>query len=184
MSKKSIVLQTTLELITQQGICGTSLSQIIKESGVANGTVYHHFKNKDEIISELYFMLTQDFGTVIMRNIPPADEKKQFPIMWKNLFYYFINNPLAFTFSEQIARSSEIPLKMKEEARKYYKEIDDFFRKGIRNKTFKPYTPLIMEELFFGNVASMVKVYKNEKVKLLDKHIDQAIEISWKGFLR
>ena len=50
MSKKAIVLQTTLELITKQGIEATSLSQIIKESGVANGTVYHHFKNKDEIL--------------------------------------------------------------------------------------------------------------------------------------
>lgn len=64
MSKKAIVLQTTLELITKQGIHATSLSQIIKESGVANGTVYHHFKNKEEIITELYLMLTQDFGTV------------------------------------------------------------------------------------------------------------------------
>ena len=32
MNKKSIVLQTTLELITAQGIGATSLSQIIKES--------------------------------------------------------------------------------------------------------------------------------------------------------
>ncbi|WP_298545441.1 TetR/AcrR family transcriptional regulator [uncultured Aquimarina sp.] len=184
MNKKSIVLQTTLELITKQGIQATSLSQIIKESGVANGTVYHHFKNKEEIITELYLMLTQDFGTVVMRNIPEDDIKKQFSIMWLNLFHYFVNNPLAFVFSEQIARSPEIPQSLKDKARQYYGDIENYFKTGIRQKVFKSYNSMVMEELFFGNVVSIVKIHENEKVKLLDKHINQAIEISWKGFLR
>ena len=185
MNKKSIVLQTTLELITSQGVAATSLSQIIKASGVANGTVYHHFKNKEEIIAELYLMLTQDFGTVIMRNnIPEDDFEKQFSVMWHNLFYYFVNNPLAFVFSEQIARSPEIPDSLKQEARKYYIEIESYFRKGIRNKIFKSYPILIMEELFFGNVVSLVKIHENESMDLQDKHLNQAVEISWKGFLR
>lgn len=184
MNKKSIVLQTTLELITDQGIGATSLSQIIKESGIPNGTVYHHFKNKDEIITELYLMLTQDFGTVVMRNVEAGDTKKQFYTMWENLFHYFTSNPLAFIFSEQIARSTEIPQKLKDRSRQYYKEIESFFRDGVQEKTFKPYNTLLMEELFFGNVVSLVKIHENEAVTLLDKHIAQAIEISWKGFLR
>ncbi|RZS99754.1 TetR/AcrR family transcriptional regulator [Aquimarina brevivitae] len=184
MSKKAIVLQTTLELITTQGIAATSLSQIIKKSGVANGTVYHHFKNKDEIITELYLMLTQDFGTVVMRNAPEDDLKKQFTVMWLNLFYYFVNNPLAFIFSEQIARSPEIPQTLKDEARQYYNDIQDYFKKGIKAKVFKSYNTLVMEELFFGNVVSLVKIHENETVKLKEKHINQAIEISWRGFLK
>ena len=183
MSKKSIVLQTALELVTEQGVEATSLSQIIKESGVANGTVYHHFKNKNEIIAELYLMLAQDFGTVIMRNIPLSNIKKQFPIMWKNMFYYFINNPLAFTFYEQIARSPEIPQKLKDQAKRYLGEIDEFFRSAIKEKIFKPYTLIIMEELFFGSVVSMVRLY-NVNTSLKERHLNQAIEIAWKGLQR
>ncbi|MFC5048176.1 TetR/AcrR family transcriptional regulator [Aquimarina hainanensis] len=184
MSKKAIVLQTTLELITKQGIRATSLSQIIKTSGVANGTLYHHFKNKEEIISELYLMLSQDFGTVVMRNLPEEDTKKQFAIMWQNLFYYFVNNPLAFIFSEQIARSPEIPTSLKNQARQYYKDIEAFFRETIRKKEFKAYDILVMEELFFGNVVSLVKLYENKGGNLKERCINQAIEISWKGFLK
>ncbi|GAA4275558.1 TetR/AcrR family transcriptional regulator [Aquimarina mytili] len=184
MSKKAIVLQTTLELITKQGIGATSLSQIIKESGVANGTVYHHFKNKEEIITELYLMLTQDFGTVVMRNVPEDDIKKQFTVMWLNLFYYFVNNPIAFIFSEQIARSPEIPQSLKDQARQYYNDIEQFFKEGVRQKIFKSYNTLVMEELFFGNVVSLVKIHENETVNLQEKHINQAIEISWRGFLK
>lgn len=184
MSKKAIVLQTTLELITTQGINATSLSQIIKESGVANGTVYHHFKNKEEIITELYLMLTQDFGTVVMRNTDQGDYKKQFSTMWMNLFHYFVNNPLAFIFSEQIARSPEIPQSLKDRARKYYSDIELYFRNGIRDKIFKSYNTMVMEELFFGNVVSIVKINENEKVTLQEKHLHQAIEISWRGFIK
>lgn len=185
MSKKSLILQTTLELITEKGIQNTSLTDIIKESGVANGTLYHHFKRKEEIINELYTILTQDFGTVVMRNTEEiTDQKKKFHTMWMNLYHYFINNPIAFIFSEQIGRSPQIPLKLKEKSRVYYREIELYFKKQIQNKVFRQFNSLVMQELFFGSVVSIVKIHENELADLEERHIKQAIEISYKGFCR
>ena len=92
-------------------------------------------------------MLTQDFGTVVMRNTPENDIKKQFTVMWLNLFYYFVNNPLAFIFSEQIARSPEIPQSLKDKARQYYGDIESYFKRGVKEKVFKSYFTLVMEDL-------------------------------------
>ena len=185
MNKKSLILQVTLELITEKGVENTSLTDIIKASGVANGTLYHHFKKKEEIIEELYTILTEDFGVVTMRNTEcTEDPRKKYQTMWLNLYHYFIDNPLAFIFSEQIGRSSNIPLRLKEESRKYYEEIELFFRKRIQEKTFRQFNTLVMQELFFGSVVSIVKIHENELVELEERHIKQAIEISWKGFCR
>ena len=41
-----------------------------------------------------------------------------------------------------------------------------------------------MQELFFGSVVSIVKIHENELVELEERHVKQAIEISWKGFCR
>lgn len=185
MSKKSLILQVTLELITEKGIENTTLTDIIKTSGVANGTLYHHFKKKEEIIEELYASLTQDFGTVVMRNTDTTeDPRKQYQIMWLNLYHYFIDNPIAFVFSEQIARSPQIPLRLKERCRVFYNDIESFFRKRIKEKRFRQFNTLVMQELFFGSVVAIVKIYENELVELEERHIKQAIEISWKGFCR
>jgi len=185
LSKKSLILQVTLELITEKGIENTSLTDIIKASGVANGTLYHHFKKKEEIIDELYESLTQDFGTVVMRNADTTeDPRKQYQIMWLNLYHYFIDNPIAFVFSEQIGRSPQIPMKLKEKCRVFYTDIEAFFRKRIKEKKFRQFNTLVMQELFFGSVVSIVKIHENELVELEERHVKQAIEISWKGFCR
>ncbi|WP_010522193.1 TetR/AcrR family transcriptional regulator [Aquimarina agarivorans] len=185
MNKKSLILQVTLELITTKGIENTSLTDIIKAADVAKGTLYHHFKKKEEIIEELYTILTEDFGTVIMRNTENTEDgRKKYQIMWLNLYHYFIDNPLAFIFSEQIGRSPEIPLRLKEKTRVYYADIEQFFRKRIQEKTFRQFNTLVMQELFFGSVVSIVKIHENDLVDLEERHIKQAIEISWKGFCR
>jgi len=78
----------------------------------------------------------------------------------------------------------ELWLCVKDKAREYYREIEEYFKKGIKQKIFKAYNTLVMEELFFGNVVSLVKIHENEQINLQEKHINQAIEISWRGFLK
>ncbi len=68
--KKSVIFRTTLELINQQGIQGTPISQISEKSNVAVGTIYRYFKSKDDLINQLYydiktrllFNMTQNFS--------------------------------------------------------------------------------------------------------------------------
>lgn len=58
--KKSIsdvraqVLETALNLFTTQGYFKTSVHTIQKSSGVSIGSIYHHFKNKEDIAKALY----------------------------------------------------------------------------------------------------------------------------------
>ena len=47
MSKRDQILSTTLELVSELGFQAASIGLIIKKSGVASGTIYHHFENKE-----------------------------------------------------------------------------------------------------------------------------------------
>ena len=62
MSKRDLILQTTLELITELGFHATPMSLIIKKSDVASGTIYHYFKSKE------------NEGTWFMIRLPLASE--------------------------------------------------------------------------------------------------------------
>ncbi|MFC2104966.1 TetR/AcrR family transcriptional regulator, partial [Bacteroidota bacterium] len=42
MSKRNQILETTLDLITEIGLHKTSISDIIKKSNIAAGTIYHY----------------------------------------------------------------------------------------------------------------------------------------------
>jgi len=49
--KKALVLQATLELISEQGFYATPMSQIAKKANVAVGTIYLYFPNKEGLIN-------------------------------------------------------------------------------------------------------------------------------------
>ena len=63
MTKKEKILETTLQLIAKNGLNASPMSMIAKEANVATGTIYHHFKSKEEI------MLVPGIGESIYESI-------------------------------------------------------------------------------------------------------------------
>ena len=69
MNKRELILETTLDLIAEVGLQGTSIPLIIKKSGVAAGTIYHHFKGKDDLIESLCLQLKEEAGQEFTKDI-------------------------------------------------------------------------------------------------------------------
>ncbi len=51
--RKNEILDAAETLFSQKGFDGTSISDIIEKVGVARGTVYYHFKSKEDIMDSL-----------------------------------------------------------------------------------------------------------------------------------
>ncbi|RPJ78250.1 MAG: TetR/AcrR family transcriptional regulator, partial [Deltaproteobacteria bacterium] len=44
------ILEAAIKVFAEQGFFRSTISQIAKEAGVADGTIYLYFKNKDDIL--------------------------------------------------------------------------------------------------------------------------------------
>ncbi len=53
MTRKDCILRAARELFAEQGFDGTSTSEIAEKAGVAHGTVFHHFKTKENLLLEM-----------------------------------------------------------------------------------------------------------------------------------
>lgn len=51
--RKNEILDAADELFTQKGFDGTSTAAILEKVGIARGTLYYHFKSKEEIMDAL-----------------------------------------------------------------------------------------------------------------------------------
>jgi len=51
--RKNEILDAADELFAQKGYDGTSTNDILEKVGIARGTLYHHFKSKEEIMDAL-----------------------------------------------------------------------------------------------------------------------------------
>ncbi len=56
------ILDATLRLFSCKGYFGTSMQDIRKEAGVSIGSIYHYFKNKEEIATALYDSLLEQMS--------------------------------------------------------------------------------------------------------------------------
>lgn len=50
MSRKEAILKAATELFARKGYRGTAASEIAERAGVAQGTVFHHFKSKENLL--------------------------------------------------------------------------------------------------------------------------------------
>ena len=93
MNKKEIIFKTTLELVNEFGLIGTTISKISKRANISPGIIYHYFNSKDEIIHQLYKNVEEDFAREINKdnplNLSILDCYKQ---IWISAYNFCIQN--------------------------------------------------------------------------------------------
>jgi AcrR family transcriptional regulator len=180
MNKKAKIIQTTMELITQQGFHASPMSQIAREAGVAAGTIYHYFPSKDELIRSAYKEVKKQMGDALMYNFDGKKTyKEQFFSFWENLFLFFINNPLIFNFLEQYHHSPFINEQTKEEGQTYYQPVLDFFREGIDKQKLIPLDLELISNLIYGNIVTVSSLHLRNELKITQEKLQMTIEASW-----
>jgi len=71
-TKRSAILQSSKTLFSQKGFYNTSISDIVKETGLPVGTIYTYFKSKDEIVRDIVIEGWGEFYTRLEREIANA----------------------------------------------------------------------------------------------------------------
>ena len=81
--KRCDIALASIRLFCEKGIQQTSIDEIAKSAGVAKGTIYLYFKNKEEIVFTIWDILTQQHEEAFHKKINPNMSEKE-----KILEYY------------------------------------------------------------------------------------------------
>lgn len=184
MSKKDKILKEATKLITQEGINGSPMSQIAKKAGVAVGTIYHHFKSKEEIINEIYVSIRKKVGDVIIessKNI--VDLKKEFKSVSLAIYVYYVNNPIEYSFLNQLEHSPIITKESHAESEKYFAPIFESYQNAIELGVFINMDLMLMGMLTYNNIITLVEL-SIKAGNISPEIVDQAIEFSWRGIAK
>jgi AcrR family transcriptional regulator len=72
--KRDRILEASLELFVNEGFHGASTASIANKARVANGTLFHYFASKEELVIELYLSVKDNFLIQITENYRREDE--------------------------------------------------------------------------------------------------------------
>jgi AcrR family transcriptional regulator len=81
--KRCDIALSAIKLFCDKGIQQTSIAEIAQSAGVAKGTIYLYFKNKEEIVFTIWDILTQQHEEIFNKRINPNMSSKE-----KILEYY------------------------------------------------------------------------------------------------
>jgi AcrR family transcriptional regulator len=141
MSKRDTILEAALELFIKQGFEKTPTSAISKAAGVATGTLFHHFKTKEELISALYLDIKLNLQELLITAINdetlanPQNMNKRFientfHKVWLSMISWALANPCKFKFLIQFSDSAHINTETRERVEYAFSEWTTLFEKG------------------------------------------------------
>lgn len=184
INKKQKLLDSALTLFVNQGIDATSTASIAKHAGVANGTLFHHFSSKEELVLTLYKIIKQDFATQI--EAFTFDEKKlkqQVKLIWEQAIDWAITNAKKQQFCLQVSQyhqlSGQIKTKILTEAFDFLPKLIEF---GQQHNVFANYPLELMIDNAHGQfISGSNYLTSNPKLVTDETHREAIFEMFWKS---
>lgn len=183
MDKKQLILNAALKLFVEQGFHGTPTSKIAKEAGVANGTLFHHFKTKDDLIIALYLHLKSGMGHAILKELGEgSDFKTVFKSMYLSNLYGMLEEPLAFKYIMQF-KTSPYYAKIQE------MNIDDgsaqflsFFTDAMKTGDIRTMDMDLMFILMSNMTSGLSQYIQSKSLSKSEEHevIAQSFDMIWR----
>ena len=71
--KYHLILEAAVKVFAEQGFSQSTISQIAREAGVADGTIYLYFKNKDDILVQFFSYKARQVFSRFREEVDKAD---------------------------------------------------------------------------------------------------------------
>lgn len=183
-SKKTIILESTLDLVKEYGIHGFPISEVAKKGGIAVGTIYHYFEGKDQLIQELYHYVVDLIHQIALKEDDATRSfKERYFTFWTNLVNLYHAKPSILSFFEQYSNSTYYSEQSEMSKGKFYNWLFMFFEEGLNSGELRPINKEILAVLVLGNMHTSAKVQINRSLRSKDTNIDlgEIAKIVWEG---
>jgi len=180
--KRTAILSTTLDLIYENGFHGTPMSLIADKAKVGYGTIYRYFKNKEELITELFREIKDEIKTAMLCGYNTNESvKDRYSKAVHNLIMYYIQNTRKFKFIEQFTFSPFIDRKTRTVIEEdIHRPFIALFSEGLKKGDFKNIPYELIYSLTYGTVSFLVNLHIDGQFSLSEPdHIDLAVASCW-----
>lgn len=180
--KYDAICDAAIGLINSEGFAQTSMSKIARKANVAPATIYIYFKNKEDLINQLYLKIKQEMSVEILKAL---DERlsieKQLKQMLLNFYRYFSEYQEYFAFKEQFSNSPLIDSISQNEAYSYYQPIEKLFAQAREEGIISDISNEFIFALTLAPIIHLMQHHYKGELNLTEIDINEVIELTWKA---
>lgn len=178
--KPSTILAAALDLFAVQGFHATNVPMIAEKAGVAVGTLYHHFANKEAIANELYCRLRRELDRAVYRDLPAGvPPYEQFKVIWRRTVAFALAKPSAFRFLEMHYHDAYLDESSHALNQQIRGKTQNILIRGRLAQILKPVHSEVLAAFIEGSLKHLVQAAQADRIQLTDEVIDEAAACCW-----
>lgn len=181
IDKKQAILSATQQLLSQHGFHGFSMKQLAKEAGVAAGTIYLYFKDKEDLIRQLHEQILVEVAEVVFAKHDASKPLfEQYYQFWRSLWDFCIEHPNMVLSKDQFDHlPPDIQQLQQESAQKQFAPITTMFDLGRNEKILKHLPDDVLSSLSIETCTALARKQLLGLITLDNDTLDAAISASW-----
>lgn len=179
--KRSIIMDTALTIINEKGIKALTMPLLIERAHTGGGTFYHHFKDLDDLIKQVYqFCLDRATYAVVDKDDSSLPARERFDVAVRNLIGAYADYPRELDFVYQysygylappVGESKDVPSLVL-----LVNIIEQAQREGVVGDCLPP---LLMARVVRSMVATAHLSCVNDGFRMTEKATADFVEAAW-----
>ncbi len=157
------IIDAAVVVIAQNGYHQAQVTKIAKQAGVADGTIYLYFKNKEDILISLFEEKMGKFVEKIQSKIAGFSTAAEKLLIMVETHFEMLSNDhhLAIVTQLELRQSSiELRLKINDVLKGYLKVVDQILQEGIENGEFPETLDVqLTRQMIFGTIDEIITTW-------------------------
>ncbi|TNE82021.1 MAG: TetR/AcrR family transcriptional regulator [Bacteroidetes bacterium] len=180
-SKVENIYQAALQLVIRRGFNEFRMADVAKAAGVATGSLYTYFRNKEELVNALFLDTAQQLYSSLQVEKRTETTHYHFMKIWTSYYNYCFVHPDHMLFIDQYQHSGFLSDETKNEAKLHLKSFDDFLHHAQEYGDLRMLNLEVLKALILGSVHEFTKL-NIEHPGTMDFHaLETCKEMIWEA---
>ncbi len=183
--KRNAILGAATRLFAERDLTAAPTSEISKQAGVAEGTLFTYFKTKDDLINALYREIKLELADAMMSDFPrKKNVRNRLRHVWDRYVNWGITNPKQRKVLAQLQVSETLTKESRDAGSAPFVEFQTMIRDAIEQHVFRNDVPV---ELISKSLAALVEATIDLTVSNRSKakqYRDSGFQMFWAGITK
>lgn len=184
-ARRAALLLAALDLFVEQGYEATSVPEVARRARVATGTIYLHFRSKDELVNALLAHLRARLTAELEAALDAADGVRAgFDAAWGVFARYVLEHPRAVAFCDLHHHAPYLRAATVLAWEPARRRLEAHLRAGRRAGVYRDEPEGVLRALFAGPLIALAKFARMGELRLTPAVLGAAAESVWAGLQR
>src|SRR5258708_1019446 len=153
--KRNAILDAATRLFAERGLTAAPTSEISKQAGVAEGTLFTYFETKDDLINALYQEIKLELADAMMSDFPrKKNVRTKLQHVWDRYVNWGIAHPRQRKALAQLQVSEALTKESRDAGGAPFVEFQTMIRDAIDGRVFRDDLPA---ELILRSLAALAE---------------------------